>query len=138
SGPDDVQLTQVGSVFGTPLFMAPETAAEAHVDHRADQYSIGCVAYWMLPGRPPFEGSSPFDVIAKHLKVDPRPPSMVSELTISQEFDDIVLKCLEKSSGDRFPDMRELARALDDLTFDHPWSGDQAREWWSLHMAEAQ
>jgi serine/threonine-protein kinase len=137
SGPDDVQLTQVGSVFGTPLFMAPETAAEDHVDHRADQYSIGCVAYWMLAGRPPFEGTSPFDVIAKHLKVDPRPPSEVSEMTISQDVDDIVLKCLAKSAGDRFRDMDQLARALDSLTFDHPWNGDQAREWWTLHLAES-
>ncbi len=136
SDPDDVQLTQVGSVFGTPLFMAPETAAEHHVDHRADQYSIGCVAYWMLTGRPPFEGTSPYEVIAKHLKVPPRPPSAVSEVTITKDLDDIVLKCLEKSANDRFRDMDELARALDSLSFDHPWDGDQAREWWGLHMSE--
>jgi len=136
SDPDDVQLTQVGSVFGTPLFMAPETAAEHHVDHRSDQYSIGCVAYWMLTGSPPFEGTSPYDVIAKHLKVDPRPPSEASELSINKAFDHIVLKCLAKSADDRFQDMPELARALDSLAFDHPWNSDRAREWWQLHMAE--
>ena len=136
SDPDDVQLTQVGSVFGTPLFMAPETAAEHHVDHRADQYSIGCVAYWMLTGRPPFEGTSPYDVIAKHLKVPPRPPSEISEVNITQALDDIVLKCLEKSADDRFRDMSELAQALDSLNFDRPWDGDLAREWWGLHMSE--
>ena len=136
SDPDDIQLTQVGSVFGTPLFMAPETAAEHHVDHRSDQYSIGCVAYWMLTGSPPFEGTSPYDVIAKHLKVDPRPPSEASELSITKAFDHIVLKCLAKSAGDRFQDMSELARALDSLAFDNPWNSDRAREWWQLHMAE--
>jgi serine/threonine-protein kinase len=136
SGPDDVQLTQVGSVFGTPLFMAPETAAEDSVDHRSDQYSVGCVAYWMLAGQPPFDGTSPYDVIAKHLKADPAPPSDTSELPISKAFDDIVLKCLAKSSRDRFGDMDELAAALDSLEFDRPWSEEQAREWWSLHMAE--
>jgi hypothetical protein len=136
SDPQDVQLTQVGSVFGTPLFMAPETAAEDHVDHRSDQYSIGCVAYWMLTGRPPFEGTSPYDVIAKHLKVDPRPPSEVSELSIINDFDDIVLKCLAKSAGDRFRDMNELAKALESPEFDRPWNEEQAQEWWSLHMAE--
>jgi len=137
SGPDDVQLTQAGSVFGTPLFMAPETAAEHHVDHRADQYSIGCVAYWMLTGRPPFEGTSPFDVIAQHLKVDPVPPSEVSELTINKAFDEIVLKCLAKSADDRFQDMDEMARALESLQFESPWNGERAREWWNMHMPES-
>ena len=137
SDPQDVQLTQVGSVFGTPLFMAPETAAEDNPDHRADQYSVGCVAYWMLTGRPPFEGTSPYDVIAKHLKVDAQPPSLVSELNISQDLDDIILKCLAKSPRDRFPDMAALGRALDSLAFDSPWNGERAREWWNLHMAEA-
>ncbi len=137
SSSDDVQLTQVGSVFGTPLFMAPETAAEDAVDHRADQYSVGCVAYWMLTGKPPFEGTSPYDVIAKHLKVDPLAPSTASELTISQSLDDIVLKCLAKRPRDRFTDMDELRAALDSLAFDNPWNGERAREWWSLHMVES-
>jgi serine/threonine-protein kinase len=138
SSPDDVQLTQVGRVFGTPLFMAPETAAEDNVDHRADQYSVGCVAYWMLTGRPPFEGTSPYDVIAKHLKVDAQPPSSISELPISQELDTVVLKCLTKRSADRFQDMAELGEAIDSLSFDPPWSGERAREWWGLHRTEAQ
>ena len=137
SDPDDVQLTQVGHVFGTPLFMAPETAAEHHVDHRSDQYSIGCVAYWMLTGRPPFQGTTPYDVIAKHLKVDPVPPSEVSELPIDKAVDGIVLKCLAKSADDRFRDMNELLRALDSLEFERPWNGEQAREWWHLHMSES-
>jgi serine/threonine-protein kinase len=137
SDPDDVQLTQVGSVFGTPLFMAPETAAEDTVDHRADQYSVGCVAYWMLAGQPPFPGTSPFDVIAKHLKVDPVPPSTVSELSVNKEVDDIVLKCLAKLPRDRFRDMDELATALDSLAFESPWNGERAREWWTLHLAES-
>jgi serine/threonine-protein kinase len=137
SGPEDVQLTQVGRVFGTPLFMAPETAAEDTVDHRSDQYSIGCVAYWMLAGKPPFEGTSPYDVIAQHLKVDPVPPSEVSELSINKAVDDIVLKCLAKSPRDRFRDMNELAAALEGLQFENPWTGERACEWWKMHMTES-
>ncbi len=137
SSSEDVQLTQVGRVFGTPLFMAPETAAEDTVDHRSDQYSIGCVAYWMLAGKPPFEGTSPFDVIAKHLKVDPVPPSEVSELSINKAVDEIVLKCLAKSPRDRFRDMNELAAALEGLQFENPWTGERACEWWKMHMTES-
>ena len=136
--PDDVLVTQVGQVFGTPLFMAPETAAEDHVDHRSDQYSIGCVAYWMLTGRPPFTGATPYDVIAKHLRTDPLPPSEVSEMTIDKSLDNIVLKCLAKSAGDRFQGMDELMRALDSLEFERPWNGERAQEWWGLHMPETQ
>ena len=136
AAPEDVQVTQVGQVFGTPLFMAPETAAESHVDHRSDQYSIGCVAYWMLTGSPPFRGATPYDVIAKHLRTDPLPPSQASEMTIDQLLDSIVLTCLAKSADDRFQDMDELMRALDSLEFERPWNGERAREWWSLHMSE--
>jgi serine/threonine-protein kinase len=134
--PDDVQLTQVGSVFGTPLFMAPETAADMTVDHRADQYSVGCVAYWMLAGRPPFEGTSPYDVIAKHLKVPPRPPSDYSEFVNAKALDSIVIKCLEKKPADRFADMEEVRAALEAVGFEEPWDGASAREWWKLHMSE--
>ena len=136
--PDDVLVTQVGQVFGTPLFMAPETAAEDHVDHRSDQYSIGCVAYWMLTGRPPFTGATPYDVIAKHLRTDPMPPSEASEIAIGKQLDNIVLKCLAKSAGDRFQGMDELMSALDSLEFERPWNGERAREWWGLHMPETQ
>jgi serine/threonine-protein kinase len=138
AAPEDVQVTQAGQVFGTPLFMAPETAAEHHVDHRSDQYSIGCVAYWMLTGGPPFTGATPYDVIAKHLRTDPLPPSRSSELIIDTQLDSIVLKCLAKSSADRFQDMDELILALDSLEFERPWDGERAREWWNLHMSEGQ
>jgi serine/threonine-protein kinase len=135
--PGDVALTQVGSIFGTPLFMAPETAAEQAADPRSDQYSVGCIAYWMLVGRPPFEGSTPFDVIAKHIKVDPLRPSDVSELDVPAQLDDIVLRCLAKSPDDRFPNMDALRRALDGVPFDEPWTSERAREWWALHLPVA-
>jgi serine/threonine-protein kinase len=138
AAPDDVLVTQVGQVFGTPLYMAPETAAEHQVDQRSDQYSIGCVAYWMLTGGPPFKGATPYDVIAKHLRTDPLPPSEASELNIGKQLDIIVLKCLAKSPGDRFPGMDELIRALDSLEFEQPWNRGRAREWWNLHMPEGQ
>ncbi len=138
AAPDDVLVTQVGQVFGTPLYMAPETAAEHQVDQRSDQYSIGCVAYWMLTGGPPFKGATPYDVIAKHLRTDPLPPSEASEINIGKQLDIIVLKCLAKSPGDRFPGMDELIRALDSLEFEQPWNRGRAREWWNLHMPEGQ
>jgi serine/threonine-protein kinase len=128
------ELTQAGSIFGTPLYMAPETAAEEKVDHRADIYSVGCVAYWMVAGTPPFTGSSPLDVIAKHLKVDPVPPSRVAEVAVSKSLDTIILKCLAKRPGGRYRDMLTLGAALEDWAAAQPWTQTRARDWWGLHM----
>ena len=67
--------TTVGSVLGTPLYMAPEQAmGSAEVDARADLYSLGCVLYEMLAGEPPFQGS--FDqLLYQHMSVVPAPVS---------------------------------------------------------------
>lgn len=131
--PQSVQLTQVGSVFGTPLYMAPEAAAEDVVDHRADIYSVGCVAYWMLTGRPPFQGSTPFDVIARHLREEPEPPSRLAEVPMPAELESIVLRCLSKRPDDRFRDMTEMGLAVEAIPLAKPWTQAQARDWWTLH-----
>ncbi len=61
-------LTSVGIAIGTPTYMAPEQAAgDPNVDHRADLYSLGAMAYEMLGGRPPFSGMSPQQVLAAHV-----------------------------------------------------------------------
>ena len=66
-------LTSTGLVVGTPTYMAPEQAAGDPVDHRADLYALGCVAYELLAGEPPFRGSSAREVIGAHLADDPAP-----------------------------------------------------------------
>ena len=61
-------LTSLGVALGTPAYMSPEqAAADPHVDHRADLYAVGAMAYEMLCGRPPFSGMSPQQVLAAHV-----------------------------------------------------------------------
>ncbi len=134
-GPEeDASLTRAGQVFGTPLYIAPELARnEGSVAGSADLYSLACVAYFMLTGSPPFEGSSPYDVVSKHMNTEPRPPSEVASQPIPAELDEVILKCLAKNPGDRFSDVSALAEALENLRFDPPWSSDRAREWWLTH-----
>ena len=131
---DDASLTRAGQVFGTPLYIAPELARnEGSVAGSADLYSLGCVAYFMLTGSPPFEGSSPYDVVSKHMNEEPRPPSEVASQTIPAALDALILRCLAKKPEDRFEDMAALAEAIEGVAFDPPWSSERARDWWLGH-----
>ncbi len=133
-GPVDQELTRAGQVFGTPLYIAPELARGlASTEGSADIYSLGCVAFFMLTGSPPFKGGSPYDVVAKHMNEEPAAPSTKASQEIPAELDALILKCLAKQPEDRFPDMRSLAEALEAIEFESPWSSDRAREWWMKH-----
>jgi serine/threonine-protein kinase len=133
-GPVDQELTRAGQVFGTPLYIAPELArGKSSVEGSADIYSLGCVAFFMLTGSTPFEGGSPYDVVAKHLNVEAEAPSSKASQEIPPELDAAILRCLAKKPEDRFPDMESFSDALAALPFDPPWSSDRAREWWFEH-----
>ena len=68
-------LTQVGTSIGTPTYMAPEqAAADPDADHRADLYAFGVMAYELLAGHPPFQGSTPARLLAAHMSESPRDP----------------------------------------------------------------
>ena len=127
-------ITKTGILFGTPRYLAPETVyGDDRVDGRVDLYGLGGVAYWLLAGQPPFTAESSVELVVDHVKTIPKRPSEVSELSIPPELDDIVMKCLEKKPEDRYQTARELQKALEAVPFATPWSGDKAREWWSLH-----
>jgi len=133
-GPVEQELTRAGQVFGTPLYIAPELArGKSSVEGSADIYSLGCVAFFMLTGKTPFEGGSPYDVVAKHMNVPPEAPSTRTAQDIPAELDEAILRCLGKQPEDRFPDMESLADALAAIDFDPPWSSDRARAWWLQH-----
>jgi serine/threonine-protein kinase len=133
-GPVDQELTRAGQVFGTPLYIAPELARGGKsVEGSADIYSLGCVAFFMLTGSTPFEGASPYDVVAKHLNESPEAPSTRTHQDIPAELDEAILRCLAKQPEKRFPDMESVAQALQAVEYDPPWSSDQARAWWLKH-----
>ena len=113
-GPEltDSAQTHAGTIMGTPLYMSPEQCSGTTVDLRTDIYSLGCVLFRLLTGRPPFalQGAAP--VIAAHLTEPPPPPSrFVPQLPPG--LDELVLRCLAKSRADRFPTMAGLAEECD-------------------------
>ncbi len=107
-------LTSAGTGLGTAAYMAPEQAAgDPAVDHRADLYAFGCVAYEMLAGRPPFEGDA-HEVIAAHFRRTPRP---VTELRpdLPPGIAGLIARCMEKDPARRPESAAELLRALDGM-----------------------
>ncbi len=109
---DGAMKTQTSAVMGTPTYMSPEQCRGAgHVDQRSDVYSLGCVLFTLLTGRPPFESEGIGDIIAMHLREPPRPPSQAAP-GIPPEIDQLVLRCLAKDPAHRFASAGELAAAI--------------------------
>ena len=107
--------TRTGMVMGTPVYMSPEQCRGAgEIDHRSDIYTMGCVLFTMLSGRPPFDGEGFGELIAAHLREPP--PQISSRITgLPEEIDHVLQTCLAKSPGDRFANMRELVTALEHI-----------------------
>jgi serine/threonine-protein kinase len=124
--------TAVGTIPGTPAYMAPEMAVGDMVDGRADLYSLGCVAYYLLSGRLLFEGASGMQMLVRRLNEEPPPVSSRTELPIPAELERIVHACLAKKPEDRPPTARALSEALASAAVP-PWTEEQARSWWITH-----
>ncbi|MGL4514520.1 MAG: serine/threonine-protein kinase [Lacipirellulaceae bacterium] len=126
-------LTQEGAITGSPLFMSPEQATgEREADVRSDVYSLGCVLYYLLTGKAPFPYTQSVKVIIAHAAEEVTPPREHNP-DLPVEFEDVVLRCLEKDADDRFQTVDELRRALLDLDLADDWSADRAAEWWSCN-----
>jgi eukaryotic-like serine/threonine-protein kinase len=112
SGPESKTKTRTGVMMGTPVYMSPEQCrGSGSLDHRSDIYSLGCVLYHMLTGRPPFDAEGMGELIAMHLREPAIPPSAI--VPGIGAVDELVLKCLEKSPDQRFQNMTDLQRAAD-------------------------
>ena len=124
--------TAVGSVAGTPAYLAPEAARLEPVDGRSDLYSLGCVGFFLLTGRLVFEADGAVEMVARHMRDEPAAPSTLSEMPVPPELDRIILSCLAKRPADRPPSAAALAEAL--ATVPHaPWTPADARRWWEAH-----
>jgi serine/threonine-protein kinase len=136
SAADAPTLDTIASVIhGTPSFIAPEQAlGGTDVDGRADIYSTGCVAYWLLTGQLVFAAETPMKMLLAHAHASPDPPSARTEMPIPPDLEALILSCLAKDRNDRPRSARELLDRLDAITLGQPWSEVRAREWWTLHM----
>ena len=128
-------ITMGNVIQGTPAFMAPEQVmGNADVDARADIYSTGCVAYWLLTGELVFTADTPMKLLLAHAQTPPDPPSSRTELPIPRDLDALVLSCLAKDRNQRPRSPRDLQRRLDALPLEKHWTSDRARDWWTTHL----
>ncbi len=103
--------TSLGMTFGDPRYMSPEQARGDAIDRRADVYQLGCIAYEMLTGAPPFVGGRVFDVLARHVSEAPAPltrarPDVPAWLEVA------VARMLAKSPAERFVTVSRMVEAL--------------------------
>ena len=105
------RLTETGMALGTPQYMSPEQGTASTVDGRADIYSLGCVAYEMLTGAPPFTGATAQAVLARH-SVDAVPSVRTVRASVPETVERVLLRALAKVPADRYATAREFADAL--------------------------
>jgi eukaryotic-like serine/threonine-protein kinase len=95
------------------------------------------VGYWLLTGKPVFEGLTPMQTVMAHIQKQPVPPSRRTDQKIPQELEEILLSCLRKNPNDRPQTMQELAQRLRKVPLENPWTEDRARRWWLENATEA-
>jgi serine/threonine-protein kinase len=130
AGSDAARLSSEGQVLGTPLYMAPEQATSAReLDERSDLYSLGAVAYYLLTGRPPFDGRGAIEVMIAHAR-DPVVPPSQGRAGVPEDLECVVLRCLAKDPAERFPDAEGLEHALGECACAGDWDRERAVRWW--------
>jgi eukaryotic-like serine/threonine-protein kinase len=107
----DSDMTQAGTLLGTPSYMSPEVLRGARVDHRADMWATGVILYEILSGRRPFEAKTITSLVYKIVH-EPLPPLDYRQLGMPEPLVGAAMKALSKDPSGRFDDMAEMARIL--------------------------
>lgn len=120
-------MTQTGEIFGSPKYMSPEQCQGLELTLQSDIYSLGCVLYESMCGKPPFDGDNPVKILLKHLR---------EELRIGSEFEpafaQIIRNCMEKLPGDRYRTAEDLERDLENAARGFVVRKTRARHYISL------
>lgn len=112
-GADAQELTKTGDLIGSPLYMSPEQGLGTKLDARSDIYSVGCVMYECIAGKPPLMGTTAVQTIMMHVNESPQSLRAARpELNIPAGIDNFVMKALSKNPGHRYQTMDEMKEAL--------------------------
>lgn len=117
---DDVKssgyITRTREVFGSPMYMSPEQCMGKKLDGRSDIYSLGCVMYETLTGKPPFVGKNVLETAYKHMNEAPKPiaADRPGDRAIAR-FESCIFKCLAKDPNERYLSVSQLRSDLETL-----------------------
>ena len=129
------QLTTMGSMAGTPLYLSPEAIENPDdLDARSDLYAVGAVGYYLLTGTPVFDGRHVMEILQKHVTTAPEPPSQRLGRPVSEELEQLLLKCLAKNPADRPSSAGALADELTQCPAAVTWTKKDAQEWWTTQF----
>jgi serine/threonine protein kinase len=121
------RLTQTGMVLGTPLYMSPEQArGDEDLDHRVDIYALGVIMYETAAGRVPFAGTNYLSVISQVLNEVPKPLREIRP-ELSEEFEAIVSRAMEKDRTHRYADAQEMLKDVTLVLEDPTHSTERAK-----------
>lgn len=108
------QLTHTGEVFGSPLYMSPEQCRGRELDPRSDIYSLGCVMYRTVTGKPVFSGRDPMECMYKQVNDMPSTfKDVVPELGLTDKLEHAIFRAISKEVEDRYTNMLEFREALE-------------------------
>ncbi len=99
------------NISGTKSYMSPEQIRGSQLDQRSDVYSFGCVLFELVTGKPPYTGTSPNDLLNKHLSA-PIPSPLVSNDNVTPEYANVIKKAMAKKPEQRFDSMWELLKTM--------------------------
>ncbi|MCA9322684.1 MAG: serine/threonine protein kinase [Planctomycetes bacterium] len=134
---EDARLTHIGTI-GTPAFIPPEVVeGKTEIDHRADLYSLGCVAYWLLTGQFVFAADNPVQMASDHLSATPVPPGQRVGKEFPPELEKIVMDCLAKNPDDRPADAAAVIDRLEAIPLASRWTQSRARAFWEQIEGDA-
>jgi len=109
-------ITKLGDVLGTPLYMSPEQCTGKIADKRSDVYSLGCVMFEALTGKPPLKGESSIETMSMHRETQQRSLRDASGgLDFPPELEHLVTKMLEKNPADRYQSFEQVVNYLSDM-----------------------
>ncbi len=124
-------LTRSVRVLGTPAFMAPERLFDPGlVDPRSDVYGVGCVGFYLLTGRRPFDAVAEPDLAAQVRAVEAPRVGDLSPVPVPAALEQLIAECLSKSREDRPADGGALCLRLDAIAEEVPWQAAGALAWW--------
>lgn len=127
----DASLTVAGALTGTPHYMSPESVQNpSAVDARSDLYAVGAVGYFLLTGKHLFTGETIMEICMGHVEKTPVPPSERLGSPISEDLEQLILKCLAKNPDDRPATAVELEEELARCSSAGYWPVSSARAWW--------